>query len=154
MIQLDLIFVKDIRSVMRFMVLPVDVQLFPHQLLLKKKKIHFYWTDFSLSFKVSWLNLFGSISVISILLRCLSAYLLANTTPSWYYICIASLVSFPGGSEVKKICLPMGESQEMWIWSLGWETFQILSVNINGTVLLIPYSDWLLLVLNLNGMCH
>lgn len=37
MIQLDLIFVKDIRSVMRFMVLPVDVQLFPHQLLLKKK---------------------------------------------------------------------------------------------------------------------
>ena len=42
MIQLDLIFVKDIRSVTRFMVLPVDVQLFPHQLLLKKEKIHFY----------------------------------------------------------------------------------------------------------------
>ena len=28
------------------------------------------------------------------------------------------MMGFPGGSDSKKICLPV---QEIWIWSLGWE---------------------------------
>ena len=38
-----------------------------------------------------------------------------------FFLILINMMGFPGGREIKKICLPVQEMQEMWVRSLGWE---------------------------------